>query len=316
MAHKSQAVSKEMTMTDVSAGFGYEEGCLAPKARALAWSVVAFLCCGVFGAALLDNAAIMNWSLRISFVVTIVGYIYFCRVSLRGRATPVVAFLPRGAWSVIILAVCLNVVNLMYAVLNAPLFGTHSVESHWDSLIPTVPAFVIPYLGFYVVVFGTETCFAFSLLHRHLRSFLLALLLAMLTAQVTFVLFQTYVPTGPLGQDSYSDGILGSMLRFTNEGWYEGRWYSAFPSMHCGYSTILAIAWIRRRKPAWSVIALAYSASVVAATLFLHEHYLMDALYGIVVGIAAYASAWYLSEYHPATRGHVAHDADRRGRQR
>lgn len=293
-------------MTDSVARCGYEVGRLVPQARALAWAIVAFLVIGVFGAAVIDNVALMNWCLRISFVVTIAGYIYFCRVSLRGGATSVVAWLPRGAWSVILLAVGLNVVNLMYAVLNAPLFGVHSVESRWDSLIPTVLAFVIPYLGFYVVIFGTEAYFAFSLLHRHLRTFLLALLFAMLTAQLTFLLFQTYVPTGSLGQDAYSDGILGSMLRFTNDGWYGGSWYSAFPSMHCGYSTILVLAWNRRRKPVWSALVIAFSLAVVAATLFLHEHYLMDALYGIVVGIAAYASAWYLAEYRPATRGPAA----------
>jgi len=294
-------------MTDISAGFGYEEGAHVPRARTLTWIVVAFLSIGVLGAALIDNAAVMNWCLRLSFVAIIAGYVFFCRASLRGGATPTIAFLPRGAWSVILLAVCHTVVNLMYAILNAPLFGVHSVESRWDALIPTVPAFVIPYLGFYVVLFGTQAYLAFSLLHRQLRTLLLALVLAMLTAQITFVLFQTYVPTGPLGQAAYSDGVLGRMLRFTNDGWYEGRWYSAFPSMHCGYVVILAFAWIRRRKPAWSALAIVYALAVVASTLFLREHYLMDALYGLVVAIAAYASAWYLAEYRPATRRQAAH---------
>jgi hypothetical protein len=42
--------------------------------------------------------------------------------------------------------------------------------------------------------------------------------------------------------------------------------------------------------------------ATVLATQFLHQHFVMDAIYGVVLAIAAYAVAWWASEARPASR--------------
>lgn len=96
------------------------------------------------------------------------------------------------------------------------------------------------------------------------------------------------------------------MLEYTNNVFYGRDWYSAFPSMHCGFATIFAIAWYRRRNPVWSTLMIILSVCIVIATQVLHEHVLMDALYGIVTAIAAYSLAWFWSEYRPAVARETA----------
>lgn len=280
---------------------GYEEGTVTRAARIWSWVVFGILIVGVYGASLIGSEPLQTWAMRLSFVLILVGFIILTRRSAAANQTPMVAGLPPGAWGVIGLLFLVNIINTLYSVLNGPLYGVHSVESHLDPYVPTLPPFVVPYLGLYVVLFGTQAYLAFRQLNRQLRTFLLALSIAMGTALITFLLFQTYVPTGPLDQGSYS-GIFGRMLEYTNNDYYGGKWYSAFPSMHCGFATVFAITWYRRRNALWSILMIVLSVLIVIATQVLHEHYLMDALYGIVTAIFAYSVAWWALEYRPALR--------------
>ena len=69
------------------------------------------------------------------------------------------------------------------------------MRGHWDQYVPTIPAFIVPYLLTYVWVVSTVTYFAMRLLNRQLRTLLAAGLLCVSTAIATFFLFQTDVNT-------------------------------------------------------------------------------------------------------------------------
>lgn len=266
---------------------GYEEAVVTKTARVWSWILLAVLVVGIAVAVVTTSYAVQTFAMVLAQVLAIVGYL----VISRARRSAIV-------WVNIGLMLALGIVNLGYGVLNAPLKGIHSMESYWDPGVPTIPAFVIPYLGLYVVLFFTQGFFGYRLINRQLRTYLLALLLSMGTSLVTFMLFQSYIPTDQLDAGSY-DGPFGAILKYVNEDLYGNQFYSAFPSMHCGFATVFAITWYRRRKPLWSAGMIILSVMIVIGTQVLHEHYLMDAMYGIIVAVAAYAVSWFWLEYRP-----------------
>lgn len=152
--------------------------------------------------------------------------------------------------------------------------------------------FVVPYLALYAAFTFTLAYLAWNRFDRELRTATLAFIISMSVALLTFVIFQTFVP--PPTDDGI--GPFGHLLDYIEKDLYAGSYYSAFPSEHCGYATIIAIAWARRGRPAWTRAAIAFAVSVVLATQFLHQHFFMDALFGILIAVAAYAGAYWMSE--------------------
>ena len=248
---------------------------------------------------LLDNADLQYQAMRLAAVLVLLGYVIITRRAAVRAGEPTTAGLPRGVWSAIIVILVYLATASAYAPMNRPLNGSHSMVGHWDQYVPTLPVFVLPYQAMYVVLFFSLGFFAYRQLNRQLRTMAAAFALSMITAEITFVVFQTDVDIVGLDAGSY-DGVLGQMLKYVNLSYYEGHGYSAFPSMHCAYAVVFALAWYRRRNAVWSALMIAFAALVIVSTQVLHEHVLMDALYGIVVAVAAYAVAWFWLEYRPA----------------
>ena len=280
---------------------GFEAAVVTRSARAWSWVLLVVLLIGAYGAALLDNASVQNLAMRLAAVLLLVGYVIITRRAARASGAPTTAGLPRGVWSAIVAIVVYLVTAAAYAPMNDPLNGSHSMVGHWDQYVPTLPIFVIPYQAMYVVLFASLGYFAYRQLNRQVRTMAAAFAIAMITAELTFVVFQTDVDMVGLDAGNYG-GIFGHMLRYINVSYYEGRGFSAFPSMHCAYAVVFAIAWYRRRNAVWSALMIAFAALVIVSTQVLHEHVLMDALYGIVVATAAYAVAWFWLEYRPALK--------------
>jgi hypothetical protein len=186
------------------------------------------------------------------------------------------------------------VLNYLYGVSNQPIGTVHSVKADFDSDVPVIPEFAVPYLLFYAFIPFTIALVGAQALHRQLTTLLVALSLSMAVALLTFVVFQTYVP--PPDPSEYGAGPFRAMVAYIEHHLYAGHYYSAFPSEHCGYATILAIAVWRAAGRGWAVFGVILGVATVLATQFLHQHYVMDAIYGVALAIAAYAVAWWLSE--------------------
>ena len=92
------------------------------------------------------------------------------------------------------------------------------------------------------------------------------------------------------------------MVAYIEDDLYAGNFYSAFPSEHCGYATILAIGTWRVATRGWAVCGVILAVGTILATQFLHQHYVMDAIYGVTLAIAAYAVAWWVSETQAGVR--------------
>lgn len=192
------------------------------------------------------------------------------------------------------LLVLVLALNYLYGVSNRPIGTVHSVEGDIDEHVPVIAEFVVPYLAFYAFIPFTIALVGAQALHRELTTLLGALSLSMAVALLTFVTFQTYVP--PPHPTEFGVEPFRSMLAYVENHLYAGNYYSAFPSEHCGYATILAIATWRAATRGWAVFGVVLAVAVILATQFLHQHVVMDAIYGVILAIAAYAVAWWASE--------------------
>lgn len=284
------------------AGLGYEEPSQTSLGRIATWAVFSIMVVGAWGAVALETGWLLTAAEGLSFLIALPTYIVLSRrhgvdatgLTSRGRITGI-------GWTNIVLLVLLPILMTAYGMANAPLFGSHSVRGHWDQYVPTIPAFIVPYLFTYVWVVSTVTFFALRLLNRQLRTVLVAGLLCVSMAIGTFLLFQTDVDTIGLSQGAYGD-FLGPWMRYMDEHMFAIPDYGDFPSVHVAWSITLAIAWVRRDRRLWSVGAVVLAVLIIIATQVLHQHSLMAAVYGIVVAVAMYSLSWLLLEYRPAIR--------------
>ena len=283
-------------------GLGYETAQKSLVGLWATWMVCALMVLGAWGAVALSTGWLLAAAEGLSFLIALPTYIVLTRrhgadatgLVTRGRITGM-------GWTNIALLVLLPILMTAYGAANAPLYGSHSMRGHWDEYVPTIPAFIIPYLFTYVWVVSTVTFFAMRLLNRQLRTLLVAGLLCVSTAIATFFLFQTDVNTIALSQGSYGE-FLGSWMRYMDEHMFAIPDYGDFPSVHVAWSVTLAIAWIRRDRRWWSIGAVVLAALIITATQVLHQHSLMAAVYGLIVATAMYSVAWLALEYRPALR--------------
>lgn len=273
-------------------GLGYEEPRQTSLGRVATGLVFAVMTVGAFTAVAFETGWLLSAAEGLSFLLVLPAYVVISR-----RA----GGLGRIGWTNLALIVVLPIFMTTYAAANSELFGSHSVRGHWDQYVPTIPAFIVPYLFTYVWVVGTVTFFALRLLNRQLRTLLVAGLLCVGTAILTFLLFQTDVNTIALSQHSYGE-FLGSWMRYMDHHMFAIPDYGDFPSVHVAWSVTLAIAWFRRERRSWSIGAVILAASIITATQVLHQHSLMAAAYGVVVALAMNSIAWLLLEYFPAVR--------------
>ncbi len=204
----------------------------------------------------------------------------------------------RHVWLNLGLLFLVLVLNYLYGVSNQPIGTVHSVEADFDTDVPVIPEFAVPYLLFYAFIPFTIALVGAQALHRQLTTLLGALAISMGVALLTFVVFQTYV--APPEPADYGVEPFRSMVAYIEEDLYAGNFYSAFPSEHCGYATILAIATWRAAPRGWAVLGVILAVATILATQFLHQHFVMDAIYGVTLAVAAYAVAWWASESRTA----------------
>lgn len=148
-----------------------------------------------------------------------------------------------------------------------------------DGHIPLVKVMVIPYLSLFAFAMVTLAVLL-TLSARLVQSALLASILTLVTAYVFYLVAQTYVPRPQVhGADVFSR-LLRLVYRSDNP-------YNAFPSLHVGFSVVLAWhwLWLNRRL---GVVFAGWAVLIVSSTVLVHQHYIADLLGGF--GIATVAS--------------------------
>jgi membrane-associated phospholipid phosphatase len=172
---------------------------------------------------------------------------------------------------------------LIYFPLNHPTAVSASLRTPFDDLLPLIPALIVPYLLHWVVLVGSLVYF-FLKDRRVFNLVTAAYILANFGAAIIYVLAQTSIDRPEIiGADIFSN-----LLRWL---YSVDSPYSAWPSLHTAGSIIYAWGWwqIKRR---WGRYAWAFTLVVIASTVLLKQHYVLDILGGILF---AYGALW-LSE--------------------
>jgi membrane-associated phospholipid phosphatase len=161
-------------------------------------------------------------------------------------------------------------------------------------VFPVWPIWVLPYVGCYILWLASIAWVILKMEDRLFRSFIAACILTFCIGVSTFLFFPTYVEPASLpGND-----IFTSLLRVIHENW--GR-YDALPSGHVYITTLLALfygRWYPHYRPVW----LAILAIVSLSTLFTGQHYILDVIGGLLLGLAGYNFGLWWTGFHPAQR--------------
>jgi hypothetical protein len=176
------------------------------------------------------------------------------------------------------LMLSIPVLNIIYCFLNNPDRGTYSLVTDLDQNVPFLKVFILPYLIWYVFIFGTLIYFCFKdkkIYHRTL----IAINLGLLISYGIYFIFQTHVPRPELtGTD-----VLTRLVAFV---YSNDQPYNAFPSIHVLVSFLMIKAINKYPGKNFLNLSSVYLTTVLImlATQFIKQHVVLDLLSAIVLG--------------------------------
>ncbi len=201
----------------------------------------------------------------------------------------------REKLSIFLVFVGIILAFMSYEIFNKATYGYEPiVMKGWlDAKIPVVSIFVIPYLSFHLLAAFIVPWLSFKI--GGYKAFLVngvAIIVGQLCLDVAYAFFQTQVPRTPVPGNSPFDWILVHVV-YGNDQPLNG-----FPSNHVTWSVVSIIAlWrLRKRAPRTSWILMLWFLLILPATVFLHQHYLVDIYGGIFVAFTAYWSVMFIVE--------------------
>lgn len=173
------------------------------------------------------------------------------------------------------LLITLILVLLLYFVVDRPIGKTHVVSTKLDSHIPLIEAFAIPYLLFLPMFIGT-ILYAY-IAGKEFEPLAESIIIAYALSYVFYVVYQTHVPRPKLiGHDFYTN-----LVRWI---YAHDKPYNCLPSTHSSGATILAVYYITVCGGiGW--LAAIFCLVIVISTLLVKQHYILDAISGVALGL-------------------------------
>lgn len=170
----------------------------------------------------------------------------------------------------------------MYFPINRFAHGGVQLILPVDYLIPLFPAAIVPYLLGNLLFVGLPIWAARYVMEIEFETYVISTLLATVVAYITYLVFPTFV-TRPeiVSQDVFSRAIV--MLYKVDQ------IHNAAPSGHTFY-TLLSFLYLRRWKCRFQPVWLVLMILVLASTLLTRQHYVLDLVCGLALGIVAYTA--------------------------
>jgi membrane-associated phospholipid phosphatase len=183
----------------------------------------------------------------------------------------------RDALLTLLLVALLGGLFTLYGPLNeGP--ARWSPKTPLDERIPLVEEMVIPYVS--ALALGPLTLLLFLLTSaRTARSALIAGIVLLAVAYPCYLFAQTHVARPEVTGDDVFSGLLRTVYGNDDA-------YNCFPSLHTGFSVIIAVHWLRYDRRIGRCVA-AWCALIIASTLLVHQHYIADMLAGFAVAALA-----------------------------
>ncbi len=172
----------------------------------------------------------------------------------------------------------ISLLDYLYDYLNNGNRGAHMLVTDLDRKIPLVKAFVVPYLGWYILLF---TALAYLCLRdrKIYYTTLLSINIGMLACSLFYYLFQTTVPRPQVDGVDCVSLILANIYQVDQP-------YNCFPSIHCLTSFLLMKAInnspIRNK---WNMLLIhGMASSVIISTLLIKQHVVIDVIGALLLG--------------------------------
>lgn len=173
--------------------------------------------------------------------------------------------------------------NLLYIPINRTLSGGVSVQLPIDRLIPLWPVWAVPYVLALVWWLSALIWGAARLDDRRFTLLVTAALIMVLSSDIVYVLFPTYVERPELVGEGWAMGLM-RMIYSTD------RSYCALPSGHTYNTTLIALIWWPTHpRLRWYLAASVLV--VILATWFTRQHNLLDAVFGLLWALGSYLIA-------------------------
>ena len=181
--------------------------------------------------------------------------------------------------------VCLMVVQSFYFPLNRLLTGGVAPHLPLDEGIPLWPAWVLPYAAVTVWWYTAYLWAGWKMEARLLRSFVLGAIFILLISQVIFFTLPTYVIRPDLDHGGFWEFWL--RMIYSND-----KPYNAFPSLHVAITFLISLFWgIWFPRTRW--LQALVLALVMCSTVFTKQHYWLDLIGGLGMGVAgSLVSLW------------------------
>lgn len=141
-----------------------------------------------------------------------------------------------------------------------------------DDLIPFCEVFLIPYVGWYILVVGSLLYFALYNVENFKR-LQIFIIVTQIVAMATYIIFPTRQDLRPTEfiRDNFLTDCVGFLYSFdTNTG--------VCPSLHCAYSIGIASVWFKEKSASVSlkVFILIFVILVCLSTMFIKQHSAVD----------------------------------------
>jgi membrane-associated phospholipid phosphatase len=178
-------------------------------------------------------------------------------------------------WLVTILAIL-----LVYLPINRLVNGGWALSLPVDKHIPLYPPALIPYvLGTFLFV-AFPVWASFYSAKYEFEAYIISFLAATIFSYIIYLALPTFVIRPEVhSQDFFSRVIV---LLYQND--YP---HNAAPSGHTFY-TVISFLYLRFWKPEVQWVALIIALLIIASTLLTRQHYVLDMISGLILGLFAY----------------------------
>lgn len=166
--------------------------------------------------------------------------------------------------------------QFIYLALNKGLHNVHRVETFIDRIIPFNKIFIIPYLLWYIYIFGTVFFFAVTDARVYYR-LVASIVAGMFVCYIIFGVFQTTVPRPEVnGRDA-----LTLLVRYV---YAHDNPYNCLPSLHVFDAITVSIFLFRKRCGfLWRATIIFIAVLISISTMLVKQHYLYDVLTGALL---------------------------------
>lgn len=175
-----------------------------------------------------------------------------------------------------ILGLSVAVVSSFYPIVNQYREPVRVLNTFVDMGINFNPYFIIPYVSWYIYVFGFIVLLCLFDGEEYYK-LILALVITMLLSFVVFIYFPTYVPRPSILFDDPFSKLVSAIYSADKP-------YNCLPSAHVSYSMIIAIYVAKSRcfSNRTKVISSIICVLIVLSTLYIKQHYFLDAVTGVL----------------------------------